>query len=293
MSPSLRQKLESGTFVITAEVCPPKGCDCRPFIATASTLRQTVDAINVTDNQGANMRISPVTAASLLVREGIEPILQLTCRDRNRLALQSELLGAAACGVTNLLALTGDHISFGDHKGAKGVFDLDSVQLLQLATRLNNGQDLEGNGLNGRTDFFLGAAAAPEAEPFQLSLMKIGKKARAGASFLQTQAMFDPQRLRLFAEAVAPSGLKIIAGILLLKSSAMARYVNRTIPGLSVPQELIDELDQTKNQLDKGCEIAARMATEFLPYCHGLHVMAMGREDVIPQVLSGLPRVKQ
>jgi 5,10-methylenetetrahydrofolate reductase len=282
----LQQKLESGVFAITAEVCPPKGCDCGEFLANSLALQGCVDAVNVTDNQGANMRISPVAAAALLVREGMEPVLQLTCRDRNRMALQSELLGGAALGVRNVLALTGDHISFGDHKRAKPVFDLDSVQLLQTIAKLNAGQDLAGNRLHGAPSLYAGAAAAPAAEPFELTLFKLEKKAAVGARFFQTQAIFDPEQLRRFSEAVRPLNVKVIAGVLLLKSAGQARFINRNIPGLTVPDNIIAELEEASDPLDQGVAIARRLASCARQLCDGVHVMAMGREELIPMILT-------
>jgi 5,10-methylenetetrahydrofolate reductase len=282
----LQERLESGRFVVTAEICPPKGSDCGPFLEKARTLGTQIDAINVTDNQGANMRISPLAAAALLIREGIEPILQLTCRDRNRLALQSELLGAAALGVHNVLALTGDHISFGDHRSGKPVFDLDSIHLLQVIERLNRGTDMSGAPLAGIPSFYAGAAAAPQAEPLAPTLVKLHKKVAAGARFLQTQAVFDVERFTLFSENVRPLGMKLIAGIFLLKSAAMARFVNRNIPGLRIPDELVDELERSTNPQKTGLDIACRMAAAIRPSCDGIHIMAMGREDLIPDIIK-------
>jgi methylenetetrahydrofolate reductase (NADPH) len=282
----LQKKLDAGEFVITAEVCPPKGCDCGEFLEKAGELREYVDAINVTDNQGANMRISPLAAASLLVRSGIEPVFQITCRDRNRMALQSDLLGAAALGIVNVLALTGDHITFGDHSQAKAVFDLDSVQLLQTIGELAGGKDLAGNTLQGAPLFYPGAAAAPEAEPFPLTLYKLEKKAAAGARFFQTQAVFNPERFRTFSAEVKHLNVKIIAGILLLKSAGMARYVNARIPGLTVPAPIIEELENAAAPLAKGVEIARRLVAEVRPFCDGIHIMAMGREELIPEIIK-------
>jgi len=288
MISKLQHKLDAGEFVVTAEVCPPKGSDCAEFLAKAKALQGIADAINVTDNQGANMRISPLAAAALLVREGIEPIFQITCRDRNRMALQSDLLGAAALGVRNVLALTGDHISFGDHRQAKPVFDLDSVQLLGAIAELGRGRDLAGNPLCGAPTFFAGAAAAPEAEPFEATLFKLEKKVAAGARFLQTQAVFDPSRLSAFREAVAPLGVRVIAGILLLKSARMARFITANIPGLRVPDHLVAELENAGDPLSAGVEIARRLAREAKPFCDGIHVMAMGREDLIPEIVKAV-----
>lgn len=282
----LQQKLDAGEFVVTAEVSPPKGSDCAEFLDKAGSLRGYVDSINVTDNQGANMRISPLAAAALLVRSGIEPIFQITCRDRNRLALQSELLGAAALGVVNVLALTGDHISFGDHSQAKPVFDLDSVQLLDAISGLSAGRDMSGTPLQGAPHFYAGAAAAPEAEPFPLTLFKLEKKVTAGARFFQTQAIFTPEKLRIFRDAISHLDVKIIAGIFLLKSAGMARYVNARIPGLSVPAWIIEELESAPSPIARGVEIARRQVGELRPFCDGLHIMAMGREDLIPEIIK-------
>lgn len=282
----LQKRLDSGGFAITAEVCPPKGCDCGEFLEKAGDLREYVDAVNVTDNQGANMRISPLAGAALLVKSGIEPVFQITCRDRNRMALQSDLLGAAALGIVNVLALTGDHISFGDHSQAKAVFDLDSVQLLQTIGELGAGKDLAGNTLQGAPHFYPGAAAAPEAEPFPLTLYKLEKKAAAGARFFQTQAVFNPEKFSAFSAAVKHLNVRIIAGILLLKSAGMARYVNANIPGLTVPASIIEELEKAANPIAKGVEIARRLAAEVRPFCDGIHIMAMGREELIPEIIK-------
>lgn len=283
---ALRQALAAGSFVTTAEVTPPKGPDPAHFLERASLVRPFVTAINVTDNQGANMRISPLAAAALLLREGHEPIMQLTCRDRNRIALQSDLLGAAALGVTNLLALTGDDISFGDHREARQVFDIDSVQLLQVIRALNSGVDASGRRLEGNTAFFCGAAAAPEAEPFELSCFKIEKKIAAGVQFFQTQAVFDLERLARFADFVRPSGVKVIAGVLLIKSAATARFINRAIPGLTVPESLVAELESSADPLATGVEAARSLVAGCREICDGVHVMPLGREDLVPEILA-------
>lgn len=286
----LKARLDAGQFVITTEVCPPKGSDCTEFLAVSRSLAGMVDAINVTDNQGANMRIAPLAASALLIREGIEPVHQVTCRDRNRLALQSDLLAAAALGISNILALTGDHITFGDHPEGKPVFDLDSIQLLDTLNRLNNARDLSGHPLNAATDFFCGAAAAPDAEPFELTRYKLGKKVAAGARFFQTQAVFDLDRLRRFRESVSPLPVKVIAGILLLKSAGMARYINRNIPGLTIPDAVIDKLAAAADPAAQGVEIACRLASEAAQFCDGIHIMAMGREEMIPKIVEAIRR---
>jgi 5,10-methylenetetrahydrofolate reductase len=220
------------------------------------------------------------------VREGIEPIYQLTCRDRNRLALQSDLLGAAALGITNILALTGDHISFGDHRQAKPVFDLDSVQLLAAIRTLQSGHDLANRVLTGSPVFFVGAAAAPEAEPFSATLPKLRQKAAAGARFFQTQAVFNVDRLTEFRAITTPLNVKTIAGILVLKSAGMARYINEHIPGLTIPEEIVTELAASATPLQTGIDIALRQMRAARPHCDGFHLMVMGREDLIPDLVK-------
>jgi len=284
----LAQTLNANKFVITAEVAPPKGCDPSGLLRATAGVAPFVDAVNVTDNQGANMRMTPLVAAGMLVAEGIEPILQLTCRDRNRLALQSDLLGAAALGIHNILALTGDAIGCGDHPRGRAVFDLDSVLLLQAASSLNNGADMNGAPLAGATRFFAGAAAAPEVEPFAATRPKLAKKAAAGARFFQTQAVFDPQRLALFCDTVRPLGVKVIAGVLVIKSARMAEFINRNIPGLQVPQAAVERLRAADDPAAEGVRIAAELAAQCRAVCDGIHIMAMGRDEVVPEIAGAL-----
>jgi 5,10-methylenetetrahydrofolate reductase len=285
---TLSRKMGDNKFVITAELAPPHGSDMGAFLRMAEIVAPHVDAINVTDNQGANMRMSPLTAAAFLVREGLEPIMQITCRDRNRLALQSDLLGASAMGIHNILALTGDHIGCGDHGQGRAVFDLDSVLLLQTIQGLNEGRDINGKPLDGRTTFFVGAAAAPEVEPFVVTRPKLAKKARAGASFYQTQAVFDPQRLGMFCSTVEPMGSKVIAGILVLRSVKMAEFINRNIPGLKVPPAVVERLARATDPAVEGLRIAIELAKECRTISHGIHLMAMGRDEVVADIVSAL-----
>ncbi|PLX84161.1 MAG: 5,10-methylenetetrahydrofolate reductase [Desulfuromonas sp.] len=281
----LQQQLDSGEFVVTAEIAPPKGTDVSGALAGARALNG-VTAVNVTDNQGANMRMTPLAVAALLVREGIEPILQLTCRDRNRLALQSDLLGAAALGVENLLLLSGDHVRFGDHPGAKAVFDLDSVQLLQVVNGLSGGQDMAGKSLAGSPAFFAGAAVTPEAEPFELMFQKFSKKVESGARFFQTQAVYEPARLEQFMDEARPLGTPILLGVLLLKSARMARFLNEHIPGVRVPESLIARLEGAARPLDEGVAIAREMVGHAREHCQGVHLMTLGHEERIPEILG-------
>jgi 5,10-methylenetetrahydrofolate reductase len=275
-------------FVITAELAPPRGSRMTDFLRMAEFVAPHVDAINVTDNQGANMRMTPLTASAMLVREGIEPIMQITCRDRNRLALQSDLLGAGAMGIHNILALSGDHISCGDHHQGRAVFDLDSVMLIQAIQGMNEGRDINGRQLDGKATFFVGAAAAPEVEPFIVTRPKLAKKASAGASFFQTQAVFDPLRLRMFCETVQPLGVKVIAGILVLKSARMADFINRNIPGLKIPPTVVERLAQSSDPAGEGLIIATELAAQCRDICHGVHIMAMGRDEVVPTIVAEL-----
>jgi len=288
MPTRLSRKMGDNRFIITAELAPPRGSDMSGFLRMAAFVAPHVDAINVTDNQGANMRMTPLTASALLVREGIEPIMQLTCRDRNRLALQSDLLGAAAMGIHNVLALTGDHISCGDHSQGRAVFDLDSVLLIQTIQGLNEGRDINGKPLDGKTTFFAGAAAAPEVEPFFVTRPKLAKKAGAGARFFQTQAIFDPQKLSMFCETVEPLGVKVIAGVLVLKSAKMAEYINRNIPGLKIPPAIVERLANSPEPAAEGLRIATELAVQCRDICHGVHLMAMGRDEVVPEIVAAL-----
>lgn len=284
---TLRGELDSGRFVITAEICPPKGTDTADFISKARLLKNRIAAANVTDNQRAVMRLSSLACSVLLLREGIDPVFQMTCRDRNRLALQSDIMGAWALGVKNILALTGDHVSFGDHREAKPVFDLDSVQLVGLIEGLNRGRNMKDKELRGGTGFFVGAVVAPEANPWEPEEIKFEKKIAAGARFFQTQAIYDMDKFKRFFDIAGDKGVKILGGILLLKSAKMAHYLNTNVPGVHVPQALIDELEGAPDQLEKGIEIASRQLKELKGFCHGAHIMAIGQEESVLKIIEG------
>jgi 5,10-methylenetetrahydrofolate reductase len=280
----LRKALEEGRFVVTTEIAPPKGTALDEPLAKAQALSAV--AVNVTDNQGANMRMCPLALAARLIGVGVEPVLQVTCRDRNRMALQSDLLGAAALGVENLLLLSGDHARFGDHPAARSVFDLDSVQLIQAVHGLMDGVDMSGRPLQGNTEFFAGAAVAPEAEPFELMFQKFVKKVDAGAGFFQTQAVFSAERLEFFMDAARPLGVPVIAGVLLLKSAGMARFLNANIPGVQVPKALIERLERASNPREEGVAIARESVARARLSCQGVHLMTLGCEDRIPEILG-------
>ncbi len=284
---NLKHELESGRFTVTAEICPPRGTDAGPFLEKARLLKGRIAAANVTDNQRAVMRLSSLACSVLLLREGVEPVFQMTCRDRNRLAIQSDVMGAWALGVRNVLALTGDHVAFGDHREAKAVFDLDSVQLVKVIDTLNHGRNMKNTELRGATDFYLGAVVAPEANPWEPEEIKFDKKISAGARFFQTQAIFDMERFKRFFETVEKKSVKVLGGILLLKSAKMANYLNTNVPGVHVPQPLIDELEGADDQLEKGIEIASRQLRELKSFCHGAHIMAIGQEESVIKIIDG------
>jgi len=281
-----KEALAKGEFVITAEVGPPKGTDISEMVHHVEALKGKVTALNVTDNQSAVMRISTLAVSKILLDLGVEPIYQMTCRDRNRLGLQSDLLGAAVLGIKNVLALTGDHTTLGDHKSAKPVFDLESVQLLQVIQGLNEGHDMAGNALKGKTDFFAGAIVTPEANPFEPQFAKFEKKIEAGAKFFQTQAVYDIKKFHAFMDRASKYNVPILAGILLLKSAGMARFLNKFVAGISVPDELIQELANSEKPLAKGVEIAGRQIRELRNVCAGVHIMAIGAEDKVPDILA-------
>lgn len=282
----LKELLEKGEFVITAEVCPPKGVEVGVFLSKAEMLKKKVTAINVTDNQSAVMRLSSWSSSLILLNNGIEPIYQLTCRDRNRLALQSDLLGAHVVGIKNVLALTGDHVIFGDHKDAKAVFDIDSIHLLSAISSLNAGHDINGNPIEGMTDFFAGGVVSFSAEPVEPELIKFEKKIDAGAKYFQTQAVFDIKTFSKYSGQAVKKGIKILAGILLLKSAGMARYLNKNVPGVKVPQELIDELEKSADPRSKGVEIAVRTINQIKPFCSGIHIMAISQEEKVLEIIE-------
>ncbi|MDZ4654348.1 MAG: methylenetetrahydrofolate reductase [Coriobacteriia bacterium] len=283
---SLREALESGRFAVTSEVGPPKGTDVSQMLDTAEKLRGHVDALNVTDNQAAVMRLCTLAACVHLAQKGHEPVLQVTCRDRNRLGIQSDLLGAASFGITNVLALTGDHVIMGDHPQAKAVFDLESVQLLEVVGALNNGTDMAGNDLSGTPEFFAGAVVTPDAHPIEPQLAKFEKKVRAGANYFQTQAVYDSESFLGFMETARSFDTKVLAGIVVLRSAGMARFMNKNIPGITVPDAIIAELASAQDPVAVGIEIAVRFINDVRDSCDGVHIMAVGAEHLVPRVLD-------
>ena len=290
MAQSLKEALNSGRFVVTSEIGPPKGTNIEKMRHHIDLLKDKVDGLNVTDHQSSVMRFPSIGGCIEIKEHGGEPILQMTCRDRNQMALQADLLFAYTRGIRNVLCLTGDAIPVGDHKEAKGVFELDSVQLLRAIRQLEAGQDLGGNDLDGAVEFCAGAIVTPEADPIEPQLIKFEKKIEAGAEFIQTQAIYDLDNFRRFMEYARKFQVKILAGIVLLVSARMAKYMNENVPGISVPQNLIDELAAAPKveALNTGIQIAGRMIAELKrdSVCDGVHIMAIGKEEVLPDILA-------
>ncbi len=290
MARSLKETLHSGKFVITGEIGPPKGTNIEKMVHHIDLLKDKVDAMNVTDHQSSVMRFPSMGAALSVKERGGEPILQMTCRDRNRLALQADLFFAYTRGIRNVLCLTGDAVPVGDHKMAKGVFDLDSSQLLRTVRLLETGKDMGGNDLDGKVEFCAGAIVTPEADPLEPQLIKFEKKVDSGAEFFQTQAIYDLDNFQRFMEFARKFKVKILAGIILLVSARMAKFMNNNVPGVFVPQTLIDELAGAPKgtAIKKGIEIAGRMIRQIKEeeICDGVHIMAIGKEEVVPDILS-------
>jgi 5,10-methylenetetrahydrofolate reductase len=290
MATRFKEALNSGEFVVTSEIGPPKGTNIEKMYHHIDLLKDKVVALNVTDHQSSVMRFPSIGGCLAIKERGGEPILQMTCRDRNRLALQAELLFAYTRGIGNVLCLTGDAVPVGDHKEAKGVFDLDSVQLLRAIRQLESGKDLGGNDLDGAVEFCAGAIVTPEADPIGPQLLKFEKKIETGAEFFQTQAIYDLENFAKFMKYARKFPVKILAGIVLLTSARMAKYMTENVPGIFVPQNLIDELAAAPKgeALNKGIEISGRMiaALKKDSICDGVHVMAIGREELVPDILA-------
>jgi methylenetetrahydrofolate reductase (NADPH) len=290
----LTERFWNGAFVVTSEVGPVKGCikkGVQPaFLEEAKKVAASVDAVNVTDNQSAIMKLGSLAASVFLKSEGIEPIFQLTCRDRNRIALQSDLLGACSLGIENVLCLTGDHIKLGDHKSAKAVFDIDSVQLIEVAAKLNSGYDMMGNELAEPTGLAIGAVVNPNFEPLDLQLMKMEKKIRAGAQFFQTQAVYDVARFESFINKAGEFGVPIQYGVVVIKSPQMGKYMNENVSGVTVPDSLIQEIGSVSGEgrKKKAIEMTARLISQIAPMVQGVHIMPLGWSDVVPEILNML-----
>jgi 5,10-methylenetetrahydrofolate reductase len=281
----LRELLEAGRFVVTGEIAPPLGTDLTAMRASVEMLAPVCDAINVTDNQGASLHLSSLAASRVVLEMGVEPIFQQTCRDRNRLALQSDLLAAWTLGLTNLLAVTGDDPRSGDHPEAKGVFDLDSTQLVQMARGFNEGHDMKGRDLKGGTDFFIGAAMFPEAEPWDIQQARIEEKMAAGVRFFQTQAVFDVDKFARAADVVHAAGAKVIAGILVLRSPRVIRFINDRLAGLMVPAQIAARIEGAGDYAAEAVALAIEQARALQDVADGIHVMPLGLDSAVPRIV--------
>ncbi len=286
----ITEQFAKGEFVVTAEVGPVKGTNIDHLLAEAKEYLSGINAVNVTDNQSSVMRMGSLPVCVAMKNQGLNPILQLTCRDRNRIALQSELLGAAMLGIDNILCLTGDHTKMGDHPGAKPVFDLDSVSLLHTVCQMEKGYDLAGNELVGEPPKFAkGAVVSPVSDSVDAQLAKMERKVMAGAEYFQTQAVFESEKFISFMEKAKEFGKPVQLGVIIPKSAGMAKFMNRNVAGVHVPDDMIAELaaDKEKAKLGiTGVEIAARIIRECRPYCQGVHIMALGWEAKVPEILK-------
>lgn len=285
---SFRAAAQRNEFLITAEVAPPKGGDPTQMVRMAQTLKGRVHGVNITDGSRAVMRMCSMVASAILLQNGIEPICQVACRDRNRIGLQADIIGAHALGIRNILALTGDPVKAGDHVDAKSVFDLESVRLLQLIHKLNHGFDYNDQPLtDGATDLFVGAAIDPQLSSWSGLQSRFERKLKAGAQFFQSQLITDFDRLEKFMDKIAVDSDKpILAGIFLLKSAKNAQFINRCVPGVNIPQHTIDRLERAKDPLQEGIRIAAEQVQVARQLCQGVHMMAVKREDLIGQILD-------
>ncbi|MBI2934727.1 MAG: methylenetetrahydrofolate reductase [Chloroflexi bacterium] len=290
---NLEKVLESGNFAVTAEVGPPKGTASSVVVRKGEALKAVCDAVNITDNQTAIVRLSSLAGCVLLKNIGVDPVMQMVCRDRNRIAIQSDVLGAVALGIGNILCLSGDHQKFGNHPTARGVFDLDSIQLVQaLKTMREQKKFICGEDISGDVPLYLGAAENPFAEPFEFRVQRLAKKIRAGASFIQTQAVYDVARFKQWMDMVQDRGLDrqvhILAGVIPMRSAGMARYMKDYVPGVHVPGELLTRMEKSTNAKEEGVKIILEIIEQLkeIPGVHGVHLMAVGWEDIVPVIVQ-------
>ncbi|MGD9116235.1 MAG: methylenetetrahydrofolate reductase [Dehalococcoidia bacterium] len=290
---NLEKVLASGMFAVTAEAGPPKGTSAAVMQRKAETLRNCCDAANVTDNQTAIVRMSSLAGCVLMKQQGLDPVMQIVCRDRNRIAIQSDVLGAVALGVGNILCLSGDHQMFGNHPTAKNVFDIDSIQLIAaLKTMRDEKKFLCGEDISGEVPLFIGAAANPYADPFEFRVARLAKKVKAGAEFIQTQAVYDLDKFAKWMEMAVDKGLDekthILAGVIPIKSAGMARYMRDYVSGVTVPDAVVKRMEQAEDAKTEGKKIAVEIIERLkeIPGIHGVHIMAVGWEDIVPEIVK-------
>lgn len=290
---NLEKILESGGFAVTAEVGPPKGTSSALIRRKGEQLRYHCDAINVTDNQTAIVRMSSIAGCTILRSLGIDAVMQMVCRDRNRIAIQSDILGAVALGIGNVLCLSGDHQKFGNHPTAKGVFDLDSIQLIQALKNMRDEKKfICGENITGEVPLYIGAAENPFAEPFEFRVTRLAKKVKAGVDFIQTQAVYDLPKFARWMGMVTDKGLDqkvhILAGVIPMRSLAMARFMREYVAGVSVPDELLNRMEKAKDTKEEGISIALELIEQLkeIPGVHGVHIMAVGWEEIVPRIVE-------
>ena len=284
----LSTNLQTGKFTVTCELNPPKGINLEKLFNKADMLKERVVAINITDSAGSNMTMAPIAVSHLLNQRGIEPILQITGRDRNRIAIQADLIAANTLGITNVLTMSGDPPKHGDHPEAKPVFDLNSTQVLDAMKAMQTGKDLGGNALESNPEFFRGAVVNPGAKDLETEFVKMEEKVASGAQFFQTQAIFEPDALEKFMATAKNFNVPILAGIIVLKSAKMANYLNSYLPGISIPENMIKSLDLSNRDAIKkeSISITANIIKEIREMCDGIHIMAIGWENMIPNILD-------
>jgi methylenetetrahydrofolate reductase (NADPH) len=290
---NLEKVLDSGRFAVTAEAGPPKGTGARVIQRKGELLRSCCDAVNVTDNQTAIVRMSSLAGCVLLKEMGVDPVMQMVTRDRNRIALQSDILGAVALGISNILCLTGDHQKFGNHPTAKGVFDLDSIQLIQTVKNLRDEKKfLSGEDISGEAPLFIGAVENPYADPFEFRVIRLAKKVKAGADFIQTQAVYDVAKFAKWMEMIVERDLDqqvhILAGVIPIRSAGMARYMRDYVSGVTVPDEIVTRMEEATDAKEEGLKIALEIIDQLkeIPGVHGIHIMAVGWEDIVPEIIE-------
>ena len=283
---NLQNKIKDKIFLVTSELNPPKGTDLSTLFNKVELLKKSITAFNITDNHTSKMSMSPIAVANLLKTQEIEPIVQLACRDKNRVALQSDILGLSALGIKNILCMTGDHSSIGDDPNSKPVFDLDGISLLKAVSSLRNGKDLANNKLKGAPEIFSGAVANPGSNDIQKEIDRMKQKIEAGAQFFQTKPVYDIKKLDSFFNQTKQLNIPIIAGHIMLKSADMANNFNKNIPGVSIPQSIIKNLSEASDKKSKSSNIAIELINELKNMCQGIHLMALGWESLIPNILK-------
>jgi methylenetetrahydrofolate reductase (NADPH) len=290
---NLEKILESGRFAVTAEAGPPKGTNPAVVQKKADILRDCCDAVNITDNQTAIVRMSSIAGCVLTKQAGVEPVMQMVVRDRNRLALQADILGGIALGIGNFLCLSGDHQKFGNHPQAKGVFDIDSIQFIQMMKQMRDEKKfLNGDEISGDVPIYIGAAANPFADPFEYRVRRLAKKVKAGVDFIQTQAIYDLERFRKYMEKVCELGLDkkvhILAGVIPIRALGMARYMKNNVSGVIVPDEIISRLEKAEKPKEEGVNLILDIIEQLkeIPGVHGIHIMAVGWEDIVPEIVT-------